>query len=138
MKISEFVRSIFRWKPAIVTDVIIDMSYGYTLMAYRKCFVLRDGMYYVGDHRMMEDFNLYAAIKLFAGNKFDGHADGHAICKILKENGCYDLAAAYKGFAVMLNRDIPNDKGDVAWSFLTKLNSEYEQNMNDMMATCGR
>ena len=130
MKISEFVRSIFRWKPAIVTDVIIDMSYSYSLMAYRKCFVLRDGMYYVGDHRMMEDFNLYAATKLFAGNKFDGYADGHAICKILKGNGCYDLAAAYKGFAVILNRDIPNDKGDVAWSFLTKLNSEYEQNMN--------
>ena len=79
---------------------------------------------------MVENFNIDAAIKIFAGNKFDGYADGHAVCKILKGNGCYDLAAAYKGFAIILNRDIPNDKGDVAWSFIVKLNSEYEKNIS--------
>lgn len=131
MKIRELIRNIFRGKPVGIQILVQRKdemrSYNCVLEAYRRCFLFRDGAYHVGDHRIVQGFSVETAVKLFAWNKFDGHADGHAICKILKPTGCYDLAVVYKGFAVVLNSDILIDKGDVAWNFVTKLYGEYEK-----------
>ena len=114
-----------------------DERFGLNLRAYLRCFVKKDGTYYVGNHRLVENFKPIYFIYALAKNKAEGRHDNSLIDTWFQQtiNGTSFYMLVVKATGERLNTMIPYTKEPATFrSFLDQLSHEFEKNMALILA----
>lgn len=112
-------------------------QYANILMAYKRCFVEKEGVYYVGNHRLVRNFDPTWLILELARNKAEGKYDNYLIDTWFQQtiNGTSFYMLVVKATGERLNTMIPYAKEPATYrNFLEQLHQEYEKNMAIVLA----
>jgi len=108
-------------------------QYANILMAYKRCFVKKEGVYYVGNHRLVEGFCPTYFIHALAKNKAEGRHNNYLIDTWFQQtiNGTSFYMLVVKATGERLNTMIPDAQEPATFrNFLEQLHQEYEKNLD--------
>ena len=109
-------------------------SYEQRYLAYCRCFDERNGVYYVGNHRLCELFVLVRAVPILASN-VEIINIYRQISASSNKPGLHYFYIFRAGAMVLLNKDIPTEKLEqTIKNFASELEREYQRHLKDVLA----
>lgn len=128
------------WKDIEAEELAIkyeEKQFENILLAYSRSFIEKEGVFYVGNHRLVENFNPSYVIRSFAVNKAEGRNDNCLVDTWYQDevDGTSYYMLIVKATGERLNTMIPYAKEPATFrNFLEQLRNEYEKNMALILA----
>ena len=111
-------------------------SYNQIYLAYSRCFVERDGVYYVGNHRLVDNFNPEMAVATLALSEIDGSP---LPIKVIRSASTYKCTLLINTTGEILNNNIRIiDVPATFQNFAGEISREYEKHLEGILKEQGR
>lgn len=125
------------WPEIAEIELYRKKLYENILATYHRCFVKKGDVYYVGNHRLVENFKPIYFVHALAKNKAEGKYDNYLIDTWFQSSDEHTsfYMLVVKATGERLNTMIPYAKEPATYrNFLEQLHQEYKKNLAIVLA----